>query len=122
MNIGEKLVLLQEVLKFEDDRQEVLYQEFHRLCDPWPSDLEKNLTSEEKQELLMLNEERRRKESEAMARPPEFLTWNSAEETERNLHTLLQTLQNTNNIVERIIAIIKKLRGKDPTFPEPGNR
>jgi len=107
MNMGERIALLQEELKFEDDRQEVLYQEFHRLCDPWPSDLEKNLTSEEKQELLTLNEERRKKESEAMARPPEFLTWNSVKETERNLNTLLQTLQNTNDIIERIIVIIK---------------
>jgi len=80
------------------------------LCDPWPSDLEKNLTSEEKQELLTLNEERRRKESEAMARPPEFLTWNSAEETERNLHALLRILQDTSDFIERIIAIMKKAK------------
>jgi hypothetical protein len=76
MNIGERIALLQEEANFEDDRQEVLYQEFHKLCDPWPIALEKNLTFDQKQELLTLDEGRRRRESEALARPPESLAWN----------------------------------------------
>jgi hypothetical protein len=74
MNTGERIALLHEELKFEDEKQEVLYSELHRLCDPWPDSLEKNLTYEEKQELLNLNKERQRKESEALARRPEFST------------------------------------------------
>jgi hypothetical protein len=48
MNIGEAIALLQEELKFEDERQEVLYAESQRLCDPWPEDLEKILSSDER--------------------------------------------------------------------------
>ena len=110
MNIGERIALLQEELKFEDERQDVLYPEFQRLCDPWPDDLEKILTFEERQELLSLNEARQREESEALVRRPEFLTWNSAEETESNLHALLQNLRKTNDIVGRMIEIIDKAK------------
>jgi hypothetical protein len=110
MNIGERIALLQEELKFEDEKQEVLYSELHRLCNPWPGDLENDLTSEEKQKLLSLNKERQRKESEALARRPEFSTWNSAEETESNLRPLLIHLRKTNDIVGRMIEIIMKAK------------
>jgi hypothetical protein len=110
MNIGMRIALLQEELKFEDEKQEVLYSVLHKLSDPWPDSLEKNLTYEEKQELLNLNKERQRKESEALARRPEFSTWNSAEETESNLRAVLNDLRKTNDIVERIIEIIKKAK------------
>jgi predicted nuclease with TOPRIM domain len=110
MNIGERIALLQEELKFEDEKQEVLYSELHRLCDPWPEGLEKNLTFEEKKELLNLNKERQKGESEALARRPEFLTWNSAEETQSNLRAVLNDLRKANDIVERIIEIIKKAK------------
>jgi hypothetical protein len=110
MNIGERIALLQEELKFEDERQEVLYAEFHGLCDPWPDNLEKVLSSDERQELVTLNKARKREESEALARRPGFLTWKSGEETETNLGTLLRSLRETNNIVERIIKIMKKAK------------
>ena len=112
MNIGERIALLQEELKFEDERQDVLYPEFLRFYDPWPDELEKNLTSEERRELLSLNEARQREESEALVRRPEFLTWNSAEETESNLLALLQNLRMTNDIVGRMIEIISKDKKK----------
>ena len=110
MNIGERIALLQEELKFEDERQEVLYSKFHRLEDAWPGDVEKNLTSEERLELLSLNEERQRKEFEALAVRREFLTWNSAEEAENNLRALLQDLRKPSDIVGRIIEIIEKTK------------
>jgi len=47
MNIGERIALLQEELKFEDERQEVLYAEFRRLCNLCPSDLDKIISSEQ---------------------------------------------------------------------------
>jgi hypothetical protein len=99
-----------EELKYEDEKQEVLYSELHRLCDPWPDSLEKNLTFKENQELLNLNKERQRGESEALARRPEFSTCNSAEETQSNLRAVLSDLRKTNDNVERIIEIIKKVK------------
>jgi predicted ATPase len=110
MNIGERIALLQEELRFEDEKKEVLYSELHQLFDPWPESLEKNLTFEKKQELPNLNKERQRGESEALARRPEFSTWNSAEETQSNLRAVLKDLRKTNGIVERIIEIIKKAK------------
>jgi len=47
MNMGEEIVLLQEELKFEDERQEVQYAEFRRLCDLCPNDLDKIISSEQ---------------------------------------------------------------------------
>ncbi len=108
MDRGERIALLQEELKFEDERQEVLYAEFRRLCDLCPNDLDKIISSDERQELIALNKARERGESEALARRPEFLTWKSAEETESNLGALLCDLRRTNRIVERIIEILKK--------------
>jgi hypothetical protein len=55
MNIGERIALLQGELKFEDERQEVLYAEFQRLCDSWPDDMEKTLSYDDRQELIRLN-------------------------------------------------------------------
>jgi len=110
MNIRERIALPQEELKFEDEKQEVLYSELHRLCDPWPDSLENNLTFEEKQELLNLNKERQKGESEALARRPEFSTWNSAEETQSNLGAVLKDLRKTNDIVEKMIEIITKAK------------
>jgi len=110
MNIGEAIALLQEELKFEDARQEVQYAESQRLCDPWPEDLEKILSSDERQELITLTKARIKEESEALARRPEFLTWKSAEETESNLGALLHSLREANAIVERTIEIMKKAK------------
>lgn len=108
MNIGEKIALLQEELKFEDERQEVLYAEFQRLCDLCSDDLDETISSDERQELITLTKARERGESKALARRPESLTWKSAEETESNLGALLSDLRRTNRIVERITEILKK--------------
>lgn len=110
MNIGDRIVILQEELKFEDERQEILYTELHRQCGPWPDDLEKILSSGGRQELITLCSARKREESKALTRRPESLTWMSAEETERNLGVMLCDLKRTNRIVERIIEILKKAK------------
>lgn len=110
MNIGERIALLQEQLKFEGRKQEVLYTELQRLCDPWPDDLKNLVSSEERQELITLNQVWTREESKALARGPEFLTWKSARETGSNLGILLCSLRKTNDIVERIIEIMKKAK------------
>lgn len=110
MNARERTALLQEELKLEDEKQEALYSELHKLCDPWSVSLETNLTFEEKRELLNLNNERLRRESKALARQPELSTWNSAEETQGNLRAVLNDLRRTNDIVESIIEIIRKAK------------
>jgi hypothetical protein len=60
MNKGERIALLQEEMKFEDERQEVLYAEFWRLCDLCPNDLEKMISSDERQELITFSKARER--------------------------------------------------------------
>jgi hypothetical protein len=54
VNTGEKIALLQEELKSEDERQEVLYAKFRKHCDLWSDELEKNLSSDDRQELVIL--------------------------------------------------------------------
>jgi len=108
MNIGERISMLQEELKFEDERQEALNAEFHTLCGRWSNDLEKALSFEERERLVAIDKALMKEESLALASRPEFLTWKSAEETEKNLTALLRSLRETNNIVEKIIVIMKK--------------
>lgn len=80
MNTGERISRLQEKLTVEDERQEVLYAEFHRLHARCSNDLEKALSFEEREELVALDEARKREVSLTLASRPELLIWKSAED------------------------------------------
>jgi hypothetical protein len=106
-NIGERIVILQEEVKFEGEKQEVLYIKYREFFEPRLKDLISRLTQNEHNELIQLEEKKMKEESEVFISSPEKLSWKSTEETEKNLKSLLDKLKRGNRIVERMIEILE---------------
>ena len=106
-NISKRILILKEEIKFEDEKQEVLYSENWKLFGPWPKDKIEKLKEGECRELYRLKEKKMKEELEVSVLGPDYLSWNTAEETEKNLKALLEKLKRGNSIVERIVELWK---------------
>jgi hypothetical protein len=90
---------LMELVKYEDEKQELLYVLHKKLFEPWPEDIINKLTSAEYQELCNLNNEKTREEQDALLYNPSCVSWDTAQETKQNLGGLLDKLRKVNLIV-----------------------
>ena len=108
-NIGERILILQEEVKFEDEKQEVLYNEYRKLFEHRLKDLIRKLTQNEHNELIHLEQKKMKEESEVLISGSDKLSWKTAEETEQNLKSLLEKLKKVNRIVERMIEIFESV-------------